>query len=151
MKRLLAIMLCATALLAGCESGNDATVEYTGITRTDDKGIVISRDDDDWKNVPTGCTEGCFISNILAYPNPTTSTFTLSLTIASNVVVDRIFVYDTRNLVVASLARTFEKKGSYQGVIDLSGLPSGMYRVKFYVTNTHNQASFIVHGDVEKD
>lgn len=150
MKRLLAIMLCAMALLSGCESGNDATVEYTGITRTNDKGEVISRDENDWKSVPTGCTGDCFVSDILAYPNPTKSTFTLSLTISANIIVDRIFVYDTRNLVVASLATTFEKKGSYKGVIDLSSLPSGMYRVKFYVTNTRTQASFIVYGDVEK-
>jgi hypothetical protein len=151
MKRLFVVLLLATAVLSGCESGSEATVEYTGITRTDDKGGVISRDENDWKNVPLGCTGNCFTSNILAYPNPTKSTFTLAVTIVSNaVIVDRVFVYDNRNFVVASLSRTFEKKGDHRGVIDLSGLASGIYRVKFYVTNIDTQASYVVYGDVEK-
>ncbi len=152
MKQLLIIVLLAAALLSGCESGNDASTEYTGITRTDDKGAIISRDDNDWKNVPAGCTGDCFTANILAYPNPTKSTFTLALTITNNaVIVDRILVYDTRNFVVASLSRIFEKKGDHKGVIDLSGLASGIYRVKFYVTNTNTQVSYIVYGDVQKE
>lgn len=152
MKHILTIALLAGILFTGCDSANEATVEYTGITRTNDKGEVVSRDEDDWKNVPPACTTGCLITNILAYPNPTTSTFKLTLTINNNaMVVDRIFVYDTHNFVVASLPRTFEKKGNHVGVIDLSGLAAGVYRVKCYATNIETQATYVMYGDVQKE
>lgn len=140
------------ALFVGCESGSDANQTYSGITRTDKDGVVISRDDNDWKSVPASCTDNCFVKDILAFPNPTKSTITIKFLInRSDITVNRFFVYDTGGAVVKSLPQGFNKKGGQSGILDMSSLPAGIYRLKFYVTDDLTQVPYLVYGDVQKE
>lgn len=139
-------------LLIGCDLGNDATQNYSGITRTDENGNVISRDDNDWKSAPVSCTDGCFVKDVIAYPNPTKSTITLRFLISrSNITVNRFFVYDNGGAVVKSSMQSFDQKGAYSEVLDLKGLPAGIYRLKFYVIDNITQVAYIVSGDIQRE
>ncbi len=151
------IVCCSALLLHNCkqEEVNEDTVGFTGITTTNNLGVILSTDTTDWKfneewkpqesglftsNYPTACQPG-FNYRFTGFPNPAKDIFALSPSLPTSArielrVVDQQF---NKLLSMDSLRGPVMIRGSDWNV-------KGMVRVYYKLID--NNCEFRGHGDI---
>ena len=126
------LLIVLIAASGGCRTGN-AVPPYTGFTRTDASGNIISSNPNDWKNTSE-------ITGALAYPNPASGgTVMLRFNLVSSAYVTIKFYRDDSTPVITLAPGTFPA-GSNEMLIDLSKLQTG-WIYKCYIDAGSSQTS----------
>jgi len=123
-----AIFFVLIVFCGGCKS-TAAVSPYTGFTKTDASGNIISADPNDWKNIPQ-------ITGALAYPNPTTSgSVMLKFNLTASAYVD-IKVYRDDSTLELDYAPGV-LAGSQTVLLDISKLQTGwIYKCYIFAGNS---------------
>ncbi len=145
------ILSCATLslllLLSSCNnSGTDNPANsFSGITRADSTGALLSSDPSDWAPIPAVGLE--FLPKG-AYPNPSKAGKGFNLgwhTTQTDSIV--ITINDSPTHVINTVGAWLEVPGSYVVNYPMSGLQAGIYRVYFKVVR--HDSTYVTYGDVQ--
>lgn len=134
-------------LLSSCNKGGivDPGSSFSGITRTDSTGMVLSSDPGDWEPIPA---VGMEFHPQGAYPNPCKAGtgFNLAWHLTQT---DSIFITmnDSPAHVLDTLGTWLQAAGNYLVHFPMTGYQPGIYRVYFKVVRP--DSTYVTHGDVQ--
>lgn len=140
------------ALFVACSDKSTEPVDlgYSGITITDDTGLVLSVDDDDWcylhDTIKTETNPAAKIiplsySFYAAYPNPCNTVVYIQFGLPVISSVDIKFVSNERDTVF-KYNKSLEA-GYYELMVDVQPAPAGLYRCFM------NAGDFSCYGDIQ--
>jgi hypothetical protein len=142
--------------LGRCKKSDESSIEFTGITRTDNFGAPLSNDPDDWtfsdqwakkeaslfqSAFSTTCTPG-YAYKIVTYPNPCSDVCQLNIDKPSGARLEIRVVDKNFRQLIANDAITSSAVALNVGTFGVKGI------VRLYYKLIDNDCEFRGHGDI---